>query len=61
LFFAVTEAPGMTPPDESTTSPESEEVAVPCAYAGAPVVATIASATSTGRSLITLRLIDFPS
>ena len=29
LFFATTSAPGMTPPDESTTRPESEVVLPP--------------------------------
>jgi hypothetical protein len=29
LFFAATSAPGMTAPDESTTTPESEDVTCP--------------------------------
>src|SRR5687767_10670146 len=39
LFFTTTVAPGIVPPDASTTTPAREEVAL-CAKAGAPASAT---------------------
>src|SRR5437764_8603738 len=39
LFLIFTSAPGMTPPDESTTVPDSDVRKLPCARAGAPETA----------------------
>jgi hypothetical protein len=40
LFFARISAPGMTPPEESTTVPDKVAVLAPCAYAGVAMHAT---------------------
>ena len=51
-LVAVTEAPGITPPPESTTVPEMDEFEVPWANAGAltSAMASTISRTLTGRS-----------
>jgi len=40
LFLILTSAPGITPPDESTTVPDSEVKKLPCANA-APLAANV--------------------
>ena len=47
VFLIFTSAPGMTPPDVSTTVPEREVKKLPCANAGAvAVLATIRAASA---------------
>src|ERR1043166_7120915 len=60
-FFATTFAPGITPPELSTTVPLSDEFATPCADAPAGIAAmTAASRQTTSADLHTNRFIGFP-
>ena len=53
LFFASIEAPGITPPEASTTVPESEAVAPPdCAYADEVIAASSAAISTKTRTFI---------
>src|SRR4029453_2385107 len=45
LFFATTSAPGMIAPEASTTVPEIDDVAPPCAYA-VPAASVIAATSA---------------
>src|SRR5438876_2665111 len=53
LFFTLTSAPGMTPPDESTTVPESDVKKLPCACAA------LATPTITRTAAKILKSLDF--
>src|SRR3954470_11196486 len=60
LFLATTLAPGITPPELSTTVPASAEFATPCAYAGVENSTAVTAAsrhTSTTRDKRLIALI----
>ena len=54
VFLTLTSAPGMTAPDESTTTPDNEVKKLPCAEAPALVKATRKSAARMDQASLTL-------
>src|SRR5258706_403202 len=54
VFLTLTSAPGMTAPDESTTTPDNEVKKLPCAEAPALVKATRRSAARMDQASLTL-------
>jgi hypothetical protein len=61
LFFAVTSAPGTTPPVESVTVPEIVDVELPCATAGDGLSAATIVTRSSAIVTLSIRAIMNPS